>query len=130
MEFIRRDLEGSDTETRRRAASDLIRGLLEHFAQDVTKICSEFIQEYLQEYERDKAKNWRAKDSAMYLLTALSAKALTVQVFFLRNIQSPLKSLISDMSSMELRKQTNLWIFCPFSVNKLSRTYRVLWMGL
>jgi exportin-2 (importin alpha re-exporter) len=81
MEFIRRDLEGSDTETRRRAASDLIRGLLEHFAQDVTKICSEFIQEYLQEYERDKVKNWRAKDSAMYLLTALSAKALTVQVF-------------------------------------------------
>ncbi len=48
IEYIRRDLEGSDTETRRRAASDLVRGLLEHFAKEVTELCSAYVQEYLQ----------------------------------------------------------------------------------
>ena len=48
IEYIRRDLEGSDSETRRRAASDLVRGLLEHFAKDVTQICSTYSNEYLE----------------------------------------------------------------------------------
>lgn len=47
-EYIRRDLEGSDSETRRRAAADLVRGLLEHFAQEVTEIFSAHVGEYLQ----------------------------------------------------------------------------------
>jgi exportin-2 (importin alpha re-exporter) len=48
IEYIRRDLEGSDSDTRRRAASDLVRGLLEHFAKDVTEICSQYANEYLE----------------------------------------------------------------------------------
>lgn len=48
IEYIRRDLEGSDSDTRRRAASDLVRGLLEHFAKDVTEICSQYSKEYLE----------------------------------------------------------------------------------
>ena len=47
IEYIRRDLEGSDSDTRRRAASDLVRGLLEHFAKEVTGICLQYTNEYL-----------------------------------------------------------------------------------
>jgi exportin-2 (importin alpha re-exporter) len=72
-------LEGSDSDTRRRAASDLVRGLLEHFAKDITEICSQYSNEYLETYNRNKADNWKAKDTALYLISSLSAKALTVQ---------------------------------------------------
>ena len=43
IEFIRRDLEGSDTETRRRASADLVRGLLTLFEKQVTDIFSRHI---------------------------------------------------------------------------------------
>ncbi|RKO91450.1 Cse1-domain-containing protein [Blyttiomyces helicus] len=79
IECIRRDLEGSDTETRRRAASDLVRGLLEQFAQEVTNIFAQYVQNYLKEYEADPQKNWKSKDTALYLVTSLSARALTSQ---------------------------------------------------
>jgi exportin-2 (importin alpha re-exporter) len=47
IEFIRRDLEGSDTETRRRASADLVRGLLTLFEKQVTDIFSQHITSYL-----------------------------------------------------------------------------------
>lgn len=47
IDYIRLDLEGSDTDTRRRAAGDLVRGLLEHFAKNVTDILSSYISLYL-----------------------------------------------------------------------------------
>lgn len=64
IEYIRRDLEGSgtaagdqrrhvflfhlDTDTRRRAAADFIRGLMERLEAQVTEIMSQYIQHYLQ----------------------------------------------------------------------------------
>ena len=81
LEFIRRDLEGSDSDTRRRAASDFIRGLLEHFAKQVTDICSGYIQSYLSNYSSNPSLNFKSKDTALYLMTALSARSLTIQVF-------------------------------------------------
>ena len=48
LEYVRRDLEGLDTDTRRRAASDLVRGLLEHFTKEVTEIFSQYVNAYLQ----------------------------------------------------------------------------------
>ena len=77
IEYIRRDLEGSDTDTRRRASADLVRGLLEHFAKEVTEIFSVYITQYLDAYNENKVANWKAKDTAFYLITSLSAKAVT-----------------------------------------------------
>lgn len=79
IEFLRRDLEGSDNDTRRRAASDLVRGLLEHFAKEVTEIFSHYVGAYLENYEKNRSGNWKAKDTALYLITALSAKTLAAQ---------------------------------------------------
>ncbi|GAB1287227.1 Exportin-2 [Apodemus speciosus] len=51
-EYIRRDLEGSDIDTRRRAACDL-------------------------EYAKNPSVNWKHKDAAIYLVTSLASKAQT-----------------------------------------------------
>ncbi|KAI8825582.1 Cse1-domain-containing protein [Fimicolochytrium jonesii] len=80
IEYIRRDLEGSDTDTRRRAASDLVRGLLEHFAKEVTGIFSTYVSLNLQAYEKNREDNWKAKDTAIYLITSLSARSSTAQM--------------------------------------------------
>jgi exportin-2 (importin alpha re-exporter) len=43
IEFIRRDIEGSDNDTRRRVACDLVRGLCRHFNARVTEICMQHL---------------------------------------------------------------------------------------
>ncbi|KAK2751797.1 importin-alpha export receptor [Onygenales sp. PD_40] len=76
IEFIRRDLEGSDSDTRRRAATDFLRQLLEKFEQSVTKVVSQYVQHYLAEYTKDPSEQWKAKDTAIYLFSAIAAKGV------------------------------------------------------
>jgi exportin-2 (importin alpha re-exporter) len=70
IEFIRRDLEGSDTDSRRRAATDFLRKLLESFELLVTKVVFKYIDHYLALGAND----WKAKDTAIYLFLAIAAK--------------------------------------------------------
>jgi exportin-2 (importin alpha re-exporter) len=79
IEFIRRDLEGSDNETRRRSAADFVRGLMILFEKPVTEIFSSHIAKCLETYNQNVAGNWKAKDTALYLITSLSAKTVTAQ---------------------------------------------------
>ncbi|KAF2397121.1 Cse1-domain-containing protein [Trichodelitschia bisporula] len=74
IEFIRRDLEGSDSETRRRAATDFLRQLMEHFEPLVTSVVQKYITHYLQDYAKDRASNWKSKDTAVYLFCAIAMK--------------------------------------------------------
>lgn len=76
IEFIRRDLEGSDSETRRRAATDFLRRLAEKFEQSVTKVTLKYSEHYLAEYAKDPASNWKSKDTATYLFSAIAAKGV------------------------------------------------------
>ncbi|KAF2204358.1 Cse1-domain-containing protein [Delitschia confertaspora ATCC 74209] len=73
IEFIRRDLEGSDNDTRRRAATDFLRQLMSRFETDVTNVVKTYINHYLQEYAKNN-ENWQAKDTAVYLFSAIAAK--------------------------------------------------------
>lgn len=77
IEYIRRDLEGSDNETRRRASADLVRGLMTLFEKTVTEIFSSHIGQHLESYHKNIAANWKSKDTALYLITSLSAKTIT-----------------------------------------------------
>jgi hypothetical protein len=43
-EYIRRDIEGSDVDTRRRAACDLVRVLSRYFEEKITEIFSSYVQ--------------------------------------------------------------------------------------
>lgn len=76
-EYIRRDIEGSDIDTRRRAACDLVRALCKFFEAEVTKIFSSYVGILLQNYAQDKTKFWRDKDTAIYLVTSLATKSKT-----------------------------------------------------
>ena len=74
IEFIRRDLEGSDSETRRRAATDFLRQLLTQFPDTVNQVVSRYITHYLSEYSQDPKSNWKSKDTALYLYSSIAAK--------------------------------------------------------
>ena len=44
LEYIRRDAEGSDSDTRRRAAADLVKSLTVKFPAQVTQLCTGYVQ--------------------------------------------------------------------------------------
>jgi exportin-2 (importin alpha re-exporter) len=74
IEFIRRDLEGSDSETRRRAATDFLRKLMEQFETPVTTVVSTYVKQYLALNSKNTEANWRSKDTAVYLFCSIAAK--------------------------------------------------------
>ena len=74
IEFIRRDLEGSDSETRRRAATDFLQQILAQFQKLVTEVVLRYINHYLSEYSRNPSVNWKSKDTAVYLFSSIAAK--------------------------------------------------------
>lgn len=88
IEFIRRDLEGSDSDTRRRAATDFLRQLLVQYEKLITDVVSKYISHYLSEYNKDKLNNWKAKDTSVYLLSAIAAKGVATSVHGVKSINS------------------------------------------
>ena len=74
IEFIRRDLEGSDSDTRRRAATDFLRGLMSQYDKLVTDVVFKYIHHYLGQHSSNPRTNWRDKDTAVYLYSSIAAK--------------------------------------------------------
>ncbi|CAM9020808.1 unnamed protein product [Wickerhamomyces anomalus] len=102
IEYIRRDLEGSDSDTRRRASIDFLRELKSKNESLVTQVVLGYINHYLSKYQAEPT-NWKFKDLTLYLFTALAAKGsvtssgisstnllLDVVQFFTNNIVSDL----------------------------------------
>lgn len=50
------------------------------YRTETTEIVGTWIRTGLEEYGRDAEANWRAKDSAVYLLSAVATEASTTQV--------------------------------------------------
>ncbi|KAI9890552.1 MAG: importin-alpha export receptor [Vezdaea aestivalis] len=76
IEFIRRDLEGSDNDTRRRAATDFLRKLRDHFNELVTRVVMKYVHLFLAEYVKDTEGKWRSKDTAVYLFSSIAATGI------------------------------------------------------
>lgn len=74
IEFIRRDLEGSDSDTRRRASTDFLRQLIAKFETMLPTIVFRYIAHYLSEYSQDPVTKWKSKDTAVYLYSSIAAK--------------------------------------------------------
>lgn len=72
IEFIRRDLEGTDSETRRRAATDFLRQLMQQFQGLVTETVMKYVDHYVQQYHADSSQ-WKQKDTAVYLFCSIAA---------------------------------------------------------
>ncbi|KAF3173792.1 importin-alpha export receptor [Orbilia oligospora] len=73
IEFIRRDLEGSDSDTRRRAANDFLRQLMEQSERIVTETTNKYIQEFLAKGD------WKSRDTALYLFNSIAIKGVVTQ---------------------------------------------------
>ncbi|XP_044735221.1 exportin-2 isoform X2 [Chrysoperla carnea] len=76
-EYIRRDIEGSDVDTRRRAACDLVNSLKNNFEAQIMEIFGQYIQIMLAKYAENPKQNWRSKDAALYLVTSLASHGQT-----------------------------------------------------
>ena len=76
-EWVRRDVEGSDIDTRRRVTVDFIRGLLVSFESELTELMKGYVGSLIQSYSAAPAANWRDKDAAIYIILALSSKSAT-----------------------------------------------------
>ena len=90
IEFIRRDLEGSDVDTRRRAATDLLRALVAQHEKTTTKIVNTYISHFLTEYTRSPTENWKAKDTAIYLFCSVAAKGSVTSREGVKNVSEGL----------------------------------------
>lgn len=77
IEYVRRDMEGSDSDTRRRSACELVKSLTEKFPEKLTSLCSQYINALVQEHAANPQTNWKSKDCAMYLIMALTVRGKT-----------------------------------------------------
>lgn len=84
IEFIRRDLEGSDTDSRRRAATDFLRQLQGNFEQLVTNVAGRYINHYLEQGKT----NWKDKDTAISLFLSIAAKGAVTAAHGVRTVNS------------------------------------------
>lgn len=78
-EYIRRDIEGSDVDTRRRAACELVKALSKFFEAKILEVFSQYVQVMLQNYSRNPSEQWKSKDAAIYLVTSMATKAQTAK---------------------------------------------------
>ncbi|KAJ5070245.1 exportin-2 [Anaeramoeba ignava] len=79
VEYIRRDIEGSNEDTRRRSACELVKALRSNpnIETLVTEIFSEYVQIMFNEYAENAEQNWKSKDAAISLVISLATIAST-----------------------------------------------------
>ncbi|KAF9447282.1 Cse1-domain-containing protein [Macrolepiota fuliginosa MF-IS2] len=84
LEYIRMDLAlsstGLESGSRRQAAADVLRSLVSGgFEAETTEMVGTFINGDLNTYQANKEQNWKAKDSAIFMLTAIATKGSTTK---------------------------------------------------
>lgn len=90
LEYVRLDLAlplGSsgggftETTTRRQAAADVLQALVgSGYQEAATEVVGSWISSGLASYISSPAQNWKSKDSAVYLLTAVATETSTAKV--------------------------------------------------
>lgn len=75
-DYIRKDMEGSDQDTRRRSAMELLRALMKFFSGSVSQMCISYIDAMLESHRT--TNNWKAKDGALHLVLSAAVKSGTV----------------------------------------------------
>lgn len=78
IEYTRRDLEGSDSDTRRRAATDFLRELATNMEVQVTQCVMRYVEEYLK--KANATGDWHYKNTASHLFQSIAAKGNVTSV--------------------------------------------------
>lgn len=73
FDYVRKDMENSDQDSRRRCATDLMKGLMKFHSNNVTVLAKEYIAGMLTQY--NSTSDWRLKDSALHLVLAASLQS-------------------------------------------------------
>ncbi|KAL2468838.1 Exportin-2 [Forsythia ovata] len=128
VEFIRRDMEGSDLDTRRRIACELLKGIATNYKEKVTEKVAAQIQLLLASFSENPAANWKHKDCAIYLVVSLATKKaggssvstdlVNVESFFGSVIVPELQS--QDVDGFPMLKAGALKFFTMFR-NQISK---------
>ena len=79
LEYVRRDMEGSDVDTRRRTTINLVRGLCLYFNDQISSVLLSIVSQLHQQYINSNYKLWQIKDAAMYLIYALAIEGQTAK---------------------------------------------------
>ena len=74
LEYVRRVLEGSDTETRRRQAMDFVKVLCNAFEEKITAGMLHYSNLLLEEYQKNPSSNFMSKDASMHCILATTVK--------------------------------------------------------
>jgi len=77
LDYMRRETEGSDSDTRRRMASELVNRLSERFPDTLMPALTQYITSLLQQYSADPQNKWKEKDIALQLAISLMAREVT-----------------------------------------------------
>ncbi|XP_031505824.1 exportin-2-like [Nymphaea colorata] len=115
VEYIRRDIEGSDVDTRRRIACDLVRGLLRKYREQVRALLSAEMQSMMEKYAANPTENWKDKDCAIFLVVYFSHprnELVDVWSFFKAVIDPELKC--ADVNSQPMLKADALKFLTTF----------------
>lgn len=80
LEYVRRDLEGSNSDSRARSAIVLVRGLLDHFDQKITSVVSTHINANLQQFSTNPSLEWNKKYVALQLFSAIAIKGQSTRL--------------------------------------------------
>ncbi|CCF60349.1 hypothetical protein KAFR_0J02850 [Kazachstania africana CBS 2517] len=72
IEYIRRDLEGSDTDTRRRSCTDFVKELKDKNEVLVTNIFLNRMTRFFERYQSNTTEFWKYKDLYVYLFSTLA----------------------------------------------------------
>ena len=100
LEFIRREMEGSDLETKRRTASDLLRNLLKFHNETTTSLGMEYIKELTSQFHSS-PENWSQMDISINLFLSVSVKSKIERVGVVE-VNEMLQSEIHDYFENEI----------------------------
>mmetsp|Transcript_32189 Transcript_32189/g.74101 ORF Transcript_32189/g.74101 Transcript_32189/m.74101 type:complete len:878 (+) Transcript_32189:372-3005(+) len=109
-DFILADMEGSESDSRRRCCCDLLRSMTRQFQKETTELCMQHVHTMLAEFSSDPINKWEQKDAVIHLVLAVSVLAqsadfgvsqvnegVDVMDFFTKHILPELQSTEHDV---------------------------------
>ncbi|CAJ1942948.1 unnamed protein product [Cylindrotheca closterium] len=123
QEYILTEIEGSDSESRRKCSRDLLRAMCRQFEVPTSEICKQHIADMLAQSARDPSK-WAAKDAAIHLMLGIAIRLESHQgvselndnvnmlEFFSTQVFSELQD--TNHSNRPMVKATGLKFVCTF----------------
>ena len=125
QEFILGDMEGNDTDSRRKCSQALLKAMCRQFEVETTIICKEHITSMLNEFRTDPSNKWVAKDVAVHLMMGVSIQLessthgvssvnekVNIMEFFASNILTELQE--TNQSIRPMLKATSIKFVSTF----------------